>query len=223
MTRAAVLLALMAVLPGVRRVSAQDAAPGRVAIGAALVWMGSASAGSADAAESTGSGGSSAIFSTTSTLAGASGVRLTAGVRATRAIELEGFASYTKPALEIAVSSDIENAAPTTARETVRQYIIGGGVLWTVPKLRAGDRVRVFVGAHAAYLRQLHEGNTLAVTGQSYDAGGGVKYLVPLRRRWPRAYGVRGDVGIAARTKGVFFDSRTRFSPTAAAAFVVRF
>ncbi len=224
MRRATFVHAVLIGLAAARVASAQGAAAGRVEISGGVTWIGSASAGSADATESTASGGTSTIFTTSSTLTAAPGLRVTAGVRATRTIEIEAVASYGKPALEVALAGDIENAAPATASETITQYTLGGGALWFIPSVRSGDRLRVFVAGHAAYLRQLHEGNTLAVNGQAYDFGGGIKYLVPVGRSfWIRAYGMRADAGVAARSKGVLFGSGTRFSPAASASFVARF
>jgi hypothetical protein len=202
---------------------AQDPSPGRFELGGGLVWTGSASAGSSNATESTSSGGSSTIFNTSTRLTGVPGIRIHAGVRVTRALDVEALASYSKPTLETSVSSDIENASAVTATESVTQYVVGGGVLWYLPASGA-SRLRLFAAGHAAYLRQLHESHTLAATGQSYQVGGGVKWMVPLQRKsWIKAFGVRADGGVAARRKGVFFDDTARFSPVVAASLGVRF
>jgi hypothetical protein len=224
MTRAALAAAAIVAALSVSRASAQEPPRGRVEAGAGVTWMGSASAGSAEAAETTPSGGISPIFRTAGTLTGAAGLRAHAAVRLTRAIEAEAVASYTKPTLEVSVSNDIENAAPVVARETVTQYVVGGGALWYVPLRRMSGRLRPFVAGHAAYLRQLHESATLAATGQSYQIGGGVKYFVPVQRRsLVKGVGIRGDAGVAARRKGVLFDERVRFAPIVAASAFVRF
>jgi hypothetical protein len=205
--------------------SAQDIFRGRVEVGGGVVWTGSAPAGSSNATETTPSGGSSTIFNTSSTLTAVPGVRVHAAVRMTRSVDLEALAAYGKPKLETSVSGDIEGASAVTASETITEYVIGGGVVWYLPLVRsAEDRLRPFVAGSVSYLRQLHEDATLAVTGESYRAGGGVKYLVPVRRKsWLKAYGFRAEAGIAARHKGVFFDPATRFSPTVEASLVVRF
>lgn len=217
------LLLTMAVIGG-STASAQTVPAGRLELGGGVIWIGSASVGSSDAAESTPSGGLSPIFKTSSTLNGAGGLRIHAGFRLTRSIDLEALASFSKPTLETAATGDIENAPNVTASETVKQYIIGGGVLWYVPVKSMSSRLRPFVGGHAAYLRQLHESDTLAVTGQSYEIGGGVKYFVPVQRRSRvKGYGVRGDAGVAARRNGVFFDTTTRFAPTVAGSIFIRF
>jgi hypothetical protein len=209
---------------GAARASAQPPVAGRIEAGGGLVWLGSASTGSRDATESTASGGTSAIFTTAGRVAGAPGVRVHAAFRVTDRIELEAVGSRTRPAFEVNVSGDIEQAAPVTARETLTQYLVGGGVLWYVPLHQMSGRLRPFVAGHAAYLRQLHESDTLAVAGQSYQLGGGVKYIVPRQAKsLLKGYGVRADVGVAARRKGVFFESSARFSPVLGVELIVRF
>jgi hypothetical protein len=221
--RAASVAAAAFILATAGSASAQDPLPGRFEVGGGLAWIGSASAGSNDATESTASGGSSTIFSTSTRLAGVPGIRIHVAVRVTRALDVEGLATYSKPSLETSVSNDIEHASAVTATESVTQYVIGGGVLWYLPALRA-SRLRLFAAGHAAYLRQLHESDTLAATGQSYQVAGGVKWMVPLRRKsWIKAFGIRADGGVAARRKGVFFNDTARFSPVAAASLAVRF
>lgn len=201
---------------------AQSVPPGRVEVGGGVTWLGSASSGSIDATESTSTGGVSTIFKTSTMLASAVGFRLHAAFRVTRTLEIEGQTSFSKPSLESTISNDIENAASVVAAETIKHYVIGGGVLWYVPLRTA--RLKPFVAGQIVYLRQLHEGDTLAVTGHSYQVGGGVKYFVTLQRKsWIKGYGVRGDIGVAARVKGVFFDDATRLSPAVAASLFARF
>jgi hypothetical protein len=188
-----------------------------------VTWLGSASSGSVDATESTSTGGVSTIFKTSTMLGSAVGFRLHAAFRVTHTLEIEGQTSFSKPSLESTVSNDIENAAPVVAAETIKQYVIGGGVLWYVPA-KTPARLKPFVAGQIAYLRQLHEGDTLAVTGHSYQLGGGIKYFVSLQRKsWIKGYGARGDIGVAARAKGVFFDNTTRFSPAVTASLFTRF
>jgi hypothetical protein len=211
------------ILAAAASASAQDRLPGRFEVGGGVVWTGSASAGSSDAAESTSSGGSSTIFSTSTRLAGVAGIRIHAAVRVARAVDVEALATYSKPTLQTNVSGDIENASAVTATESVTQYMVGGGVLWYLPTPPT-SRLRLFAAGYGAYLRQLHESNTLAATGQSYQIGGGIKWMVPLQRKsWIKAFGFRADAGAVARRKGVFFNDTARFSPIAAASLAVRF
>lgn len=214
---------LVVLLGGCGAAWAQSVPPGRVEVGGGVTWLGSASGESIDATESTSTGGLSTIFKTSTMLGSAVGFRLHAAFRVTHTLEIEGQTAFSKPSLESTVSNDIENAAPVVAAETIKQYVIGGGVLWYVP-VRTPAHLKPFVAGQVAYLRQLHEGDTLAVTGHSYQLGGGIKYFVPLQHSsWFKGYGVRGDIGVAARAKGVFFDDATRFSPVVAASLFARF
>ncbi len=60
-----------------------------------------------------------------------------------------------------------------------KSTVIGDAVWY--PLSPATSRVRPFVTGGGGYLRQLHEGETLAVTGQFYEIGGGVKITLASR------------------------------------------
>lgn len=203
---------------------AQTSLPGRLEVGGGVAWLGSASVGEVDATESTGSGGQSTIFKTSTSLAASASLRLTAGYRLSEAFEVEGLASFGKPRLKTSVTSDVESASSITAEETLSEYVFGGGLLWYLPIREIPERVRIFVAGHAAYVRQLHEGNTLEESGQAYEIEGGLKVF--LRRHagsGVKAFGIRADAGLAARTRGVFFDDRARYSPVVTGELFVRF
>jgi hypothetical protein len=196
---------------------------GRIEVGVGVDWMGHAALGTSDAAETTPAGTPSRLFSTSSDLSGAAGFHVYVGVRATRSLELEGFASRSKPTISTTISNDVEASASVTATESITQYAIGAGGLWALPFARGSSRLVPFVSGSAAYLRQLHEGDTLVVTGQAYRFGGGIKYYFPAGSSLFKGYGLRGDVGVAVRVKGVNFDSSARYSPAAAGSVFVRF
>ncbi|HEV3062241.1 MAG TPA: hypothetical protein VGY48_28590 [Vicinamibacterales bacterium] len=224
MTRTA-LMVLACLIPPAAGVSAQDGAPaGRFEVGGGITWVGRATLGPSDATETTPQGTPSPFFNTSSTLAAAPGVGVHVGVRITRRIEADVLASVTKPVLRATVSGDIETSATVTASETISQYTVGGGVIFYLPYRLGSPKLLPFVSGSAAYLRQLHGGNTLVVTGQMYQLGGGVKYLLGVRdRSWLKAYGVRADAGLAARVKGVAFDAGAKYSPSLAASLFARF
>jgi hypothetical protein len=207
-----------------RAASAQSSPlPGRVEVGAGVDWIGAASMGSGNATETTPSGGSTPIFSTSTSLRAAAGVRANVSVRIFTRLEAEVLASWAKPALETTIANDIEDGAGTTARESITQYTIGGGALWYLPFSPAGSKLAWFVDGSAAYLRQLHEGQTLVVSGQMYRAGGGVKYLFGSRSSRLKGFGVRADAALVVRVNGVAVSSGALYSPAAGASFFVRF
>jgi hypothetical protein len=205
--------------------SAQSLTPaGRFEVGVGVDWIGQATLGTSDATETTPAGTPSRLFSTSSDLSGAAGFQVYVGVRVARSLELEAFASRSKPTITTTISNDVEASASTTATESTTQYVIGAGALWSLPFARgSSSRLVPFVTGSAAYLRQLHEGDTLVVTGQAYRVGGGLKYFFPERSSLFKGYGLRADVGVAVRVKGVNFDSGARYSPAAAGSFFVRF
>jgi len=203
-----------------------NAVPGKIELGAGIVWTGGQPLGSREATLTTGTGSTLRLFSSTSDLLAAAGFEGRVAVSVTRAVDAHVSMSYTKPELRTRVTNDLENSTGATATESVQQYLVGGGIDWYVGSRRPRSRIRPFIGAGAAYLRQLHEGATLVATGQSYDIGGGVKVLLAARtgpRQHLRAAGVRVDGRVIVRTKGITFDGRRSVAPAAAASFFVRF
>lgn len=197
--------------------SAQPRPPGRparVEIGAGLTWMGVATIGSSDANETTPSGGSLRLFSTSTDLGAAPGVDARVSVRLTDLLQLEGATSYSTPSVRTTIRNDVETRDQTTATEAVKQIVVGADLLVFLSRQRAGRRGTPFVSAGAGYLRQLHEGATLVQTGRTFQAGGGVKFVLVARNRSPlRTVGVRADARAVARASGVTLDGRTHLSP----------
>jgi hypothetical protein len=223
-TRATIVVAAAAFLACAGEVSAQSTVPaGRFDVGAGVEWLGSIAFGSAAATETTGSGGSSTLFSTSTTLKSAIGFQAHVGVRISNRLEAQAIGSVSRPTLSTTISGDIETSDTVTATEAVRQYVIGGGVLWYVP-IRRSPALTPFVTGNAAYLRQLHETKTLVETGQLYRVSGGVKYLLKSRSQSTlKGYGLRAEGGFAVRVNGVAFDSSAHYSPWVAASFFARF
>src|SRR4029079_12988822 len=107
--------------------------PGRFEVSIGSLWIGHEPLGANDANETTSSGGTRALFTTSTDLAGAGGVEGRVSVRVWRAVEAEVEASYGKPQLKISIAGDVEGAAPLTVTETLRQITVGAGVVWNVP------------------------------------------------------------------------------------------
>jgi len=224
------LLMLVAAAPALAQARAQSRVPGRFEYGGGVVWLGSGSLGSNDAVETTPTGSTSRLFSTTTTIASAPGVEGHIGFAVSPRFEAEAFGSFAKPAIRTVVSNDTEATAGVTATETVTQYLFGGGVVWytaarSSPYVPTGaPQLRPFLSAGAAYTRQLHESNTLAETGQMFYGGAGVKYFFRSRTtKGFKGFGLRGDARIAAYRKGVAFEDRIRYSPVLAASVFARF
>lgn len=204
----------------------RSAIPGRLEFDAGIIWAGAQPLGSHDANLTTGTGSTLRLFSSTSGLLAAAGFEGRVAVKLTRTVDARVSMSYAKPQLRTLVTNDLENSAGATVSEAIQQYVVGGGIDWYVASRRSGARIRPFIGGGAAYLRQLHEGATLVATGQSYDAGGGVKLLLASRtrpRQLMRAAGVRLDARVIVRTKGITFDGHRSIVPAAAASLFVRF
>jgi hypothetical protein len=199
--------------------------PGRLEVAFGTVWIGSANFGSVDANETTGSGGDFRLFSSSTDLASVAGLDGHVSVRVTRSFEAEAFASYTKPDLEVRISSDAETSnAPLTVSDTIREFMIGGAALWYLPAPRLGSRARLFVRGGVAYLRDLENDGTLIVSGRAYEAGGGVKLMFASRDSgWWKGIGARLDARAVLRQKGVAPDDSTRTSLAVGASILVRF
>lgn len=196
---------------------------GRFELAAGPSWTGRESFTSKDATETAPTGGRSRLFSTSAELAAASGVEARAGVTVTRMLQVEVSSSYGRPQLRTTISNDVESAATVAASEPVRQFTFDGAVLLQLPRWHFGRRGVPFVSAGAGYVRQLHDGETLSATGQTYHVGAGVKILLKSRPTGMKGLGVRGDARALVRTKGVAFDTRAHVSPVLAASLFVRF
>jgi hypothetical protein len=211
---------------GISTAAAQQmtAIPGRLELGAGVLWTGAQSLGSRDANLTTGTGSTLRLFTSASDLMAAAAFEARVAVKLTRMLDAEALASYGTPQLRTVVSHDTENSTDAVATETVKQYMVGGGVVWYLAPRRATAHVRPFVTAGASYLRQLHEAATVVTTGQTYYIGGGAKVLFASRpRKSLKTVGVRLDARAVVRTKGITFDGRRSLLPALGASLFVRF
>jgi hypothetical protein len=198
--------------------------PGRVEVSAGSLWIGRQVLGSNSANETTGAGGTFALFRASTELASLRGLEGRVGVRVWRGFEAEVEASYGKPQLKISIGNDTENPAPVTAVETIQQITVGAGVVWGFRYRPWGGRLTPFVTAGAGYLRDVHEAQTLIDSGRYYQIGGGVKVLLLSRSRSLfKGLGARADARAMVRSKGVAFDEAGHASPAIGASVFVRF
>lgn len=196
----------------------------RFELGIGARWIGGEALGARAATETTGAGGSSALFSTSTELAGRAGVDGRVGVRVSRSLLAEIEASYLKPQLRVAISGDAEGAPAVTATETIQQFAIGGNVLWRLPGRRWSPRFAPFAIVGGGYLRQLHDQATLVETGRFYQVGGGVTALLASRRRFhTKGIGVRADMRALIRKGGVTLDDGSMAAAAAGISLFARF
>jgi hypothetical protein len=199
--------------------------PGRLEVAIGAVWSGGVPLGARDANETTGSGGTFRLFSSSTELGSVSGLEAHIGLRVMSRLEAEASGSYGKPDMRTRVDSDFETSnAPLTITDKVQQFTIGGAALWYPRVPRLSGRARAFVRAGAGYLRQLENDGALIVTGRTYDVGGGMKLALTSRQAgWLKGIGARLDARAIVQQKGVIFDNRTHVSPAVGASVYVRF
>jgi len=202
---------------------AQD--PGRITVSAGVWWMGEMPVGSMDATET---GGVAPVryrlFATDTSLAPSIGVDTAVGLRLSRVIDTELSASYGAPELRTRIRADAEGIPDTEAVEAVGQLAIEASLLVHVTPWSLFGRATPFVSVGGGYLRQLHEGRTLAETGAIYHAGGGVTIMLRSGGRGVlKGAGLRADARAIVRKGGVAFDDDARVTPALEAAWFVRF
>jgi hypothetical protein len=207
---------------------AQNAAEpllGRYELAAGVTWSGPAAFGSRDASLTTAAGSRYRLFSASTDLAGAPALDLRLGRRLTRLVQAEIVAAYSSPMLTTSISNDVETGAASVASESIRQITIVGAIVVSVPRWRVGRRILPFVTGGGGYLRQLHEGDTLAQTGRIFHVGGGATIPMASRAR-PRGvkqFGIRADVRALMSTGGVALDGGRHTSPAVAVSAFARF
>jgi hypothetical protein len=226
-TTRALAITLMLVASGAARAGAQTSAgeSGRFEVAVGPLWIGSASFGERLANETTANGNAQPLFTTTTVLDATAAIELRFGVRLTQRIDAEAIGSLARPTLVATVRSDLEaGPGPFVAEEQLRQFSIGGALVWRLRPLRQHPRWTPFVTGGLQYERQLHETQMLLDDGWWYEAGGGVKYVIRSRADGAvKSIGVRGDVRAIVRTAGIDVDGRAHASPAIGASFYLRF
>ena len=111
------------------------------------------------------------------------------------------------------ITADAEAPSQELAGEKLQQYVFDGGITWQLP-VSTGPRLALFVSGGGGYLRQLHEERTLGETGQVYYTGAGARYWLRGGHGASKALGVRGDVRVNVRRKGIDFEDKMRTYPT---------
>jgi hypothetical protein len=153
------------------------------------------------------------LFRTTTTLGSGPGLDGRLSWLLTRSVAVEGGASWSRQTLETAITADAEDAPDTTASEEIDSYVIEGGMLLHLSRLRfAASRGVPFVSGGGGYLRQLDGDSLLLGTGSLIYAGGGLKYFLGSSGTAPvRGPGVRLDARIEFRTGGLKLDAGSSY------------
>ena len=161
------------------------------------------------------------LFTTEGEVASAAGIGATLAYYLSPAVALEGELRYGKPRLTYRLSGDAEDAADTTAEETMTRYIFSGSLVLHLRGLEFGSSGVPYLLAGAGHLRDLHEGDELVETGTEYHVAAGIKYW--FGTAGPR-FGLRGQAGISMTDGG--FDlrrDRSRTVPIASASLIYLF
>jgi hypothetical protein len=198
---------------------------GKIEVSAGGVWMGRLMFNGRDANEATGSGGTFRLFSTSTELGSVSGIAARIGVNVVRAVDLELSGTYGTPELRARIASDAETSeAPVIATVPVRQFTFVGAVAWYLPVPRLGSRARLFVRGGIGSVRQLEDRDRRIVDGRTFEAGGGLKYVLVSRSTgWWKGAGARIDVLAVVRGKAVALDGRAHVLPALGASLYLRF
>jgi hypothetical protein len=216
-TGSLVLMTLLS-LPAIAQ--AQDAPSlreHRVTVSAGVSWSGGYDVGSATAQLRGNSPGATAtpftLFTADSRVSRATAPEIRAGFAITRRLLFEAGGSVSRPRIGVSITGDAEAPTQQLLGEELRQFLFDGSLSWQLP-IRLGGRLAPFVIGGGGYLRQLHEDRTLGETGQIYYAGGGARYFLRGGHGDARPIGLRGDVRVNVRRRGIDFDNTMRAYPT---------
>jgi hypothetical protein len=153
------------------------------------------------------------LFSADSEVSRGIGPEIKVGFAITRRILFEAGGSVSRPRIGVGIANDPEAPAQQLPGEELQQYLFDASVSWHLP-IAMGNRFAPYVIGGGGYLRQLHEERTLGETGQVYYAGGGVRYFWRGGRGTERPLGLRSDVRVNLRRKGIDFEDQMRTYPS---------
>lgn len=214
----AALLSLAFAAPAPAQMLFQPDAPRRGSweIGGGAAWETSHELGERRAQQTrnpTSGAGPFDLFVTDTTLEAAPAAHAHLAVYLTPAIAVEAGVRYAQPRLRVRLTDDAEDAEPTTAGETIRQYQFEGSLVVHLTNLAfAGGRALPFVLAGAGHIRDLHQGDELLETGREFHGGGGLKWWFGSGRR---RLGLRAEARITARDGGFQLADERRTVPSA--------
>ena len=134
----------------------------------------------------------------------------------TPTLAVEAGGTVGRPTLTTRLSGDPEGATGDAASERVTDVEIGGRVSWLVPAGPWPRRLRPFVAAGGAYVRQLHQDRILVETGSAWRADLGTHLWLRGGHGRGLALGLTAEMGWHWRTGGITFDDGVRSTPAAA-------
>ena len=139
------------------------------------------------------SGGPTALFTTSTRIGAAPTVEGRVGLRLSRALWMEGGASYGRPEFSVDISGDVEGVPGITAASRLTQVIVDGSLQYRWTR----RRVTPFVMVGGGYLRQLDDLRSSVETGSVVYGGAGIRVaLAPGRRGFAGRLALRGDARV---------------------------
>jgi hypothetical protein len=190
---------------------AQQPSARRVEVGGNLRWLTGMTFKDVNATEGAFGGATRTVFRSSTTLdpAGCAEGRVAFGLLS--ALDLEGAIAFGRTHLTTRLTGDSE-APDAEVREPVTEYLLEGGVSAHLARWRKGRAVP-FVSAGVGYMRQLHDGHTLVEGGQTWYAGGGLRYQKNEAGHGLRTAGVRLELRATILTGGLALDGSTHLLP----------
>jgi hypothetical protein len=174
------------------------------------------------ATQTTLGGGTLAVFETRSELASSPGAVVRVGVRVRSAWWLESSFAVGATRLVTHVTQD-RDAAPTTIRGAISQYVVEGRVVRRLAGGREQQHLTPFIGVGGGLVRLLYDGRTFADSGWSAHAGGGFDYLFSTSASRSVPMGLRVDLRGQLLSRDVALDDRSHVAPVFEATLFVRF
>jgi hypothetical protein len=148
------------------------------------------------------------LFNAEPRIGHAFGAQALLGVYITPSLALEGGFQYSRPALEVRLGDDFEDAPDVTATTAINSYLFTGSLVY---HFTSGNTVP-FIAAGAGHIRDAAQGNEVVETGIEYHGKVGVKSWFGRARTW----GWRAEAGISVRDGGFNFEDDVRVAPGAA-------
>ena len=232
MRRSAIAVMTIVVVVCATAVSAQTRRPfvyrdvphaGSWEIGGGVIWTGGFT-GPTSSAELTRNGETSGgfdLFTAAGEMKGGAGVNARLGVFVSRKVAIEGGFRFSQPTVNYRLSGDAEEAAETTATETLSRYVFTGSLLVHLRRMGPGVSMVPFIAGGAGYVRDLHDGNELMETGTEFHGVAGLKYWFNATAQ--RRFGIRGEAGVSMTDGGFDFSDKSRVVPIASASLVYLF
>jgi hypothetical protein len=155
-----------------------------------------------------------ALFRAESSFENAPGFDARVAYALSRAFSVEVAGTFSRPTLGVRITQDDETASESRSSESIGQYTVELSGLFHLPGRPLGTAARPYVIGGGGYLRQLHEERLLVETGRVGYAGGGVHYrLRGDGSAGRRTMGIRGEVCLVVRSRGIDFENKNRAYP----------